>query len=153
MGRPAAARLGLSARGCAVPEPGTPRRRPAPHERRADGVRPGRVRYRVGVTVWETVLVFAVLPLAALGLVGVLTFAPGASRTPRYRVGKAWDFEPVWYVARPDVDAPAGSAEGRAAIAAASGPAALPGGVPAHGPASVLDARTGTARGGASGEW
>lgn len=105
------------------------------------------------MTVWETVLVFAVVPLVGLGLLAVLTFAPGASRTPRYRVGRPWEHEPVWYVARPDVDAPAGSAAGRAAIAAASGRRELPGGVPAPAPSSVLDARTGTARGGANGEW
>ena len=106
------------------------------------------------MTVWETVLVFGVLPVAGLGLLAVPIFAPGASRTPRYRVGKPWDFEPVWYVARPDVDAPAGSAAGRAALAAASARPQLPGGVPAPGPAaSVLDVRTATARGGASGEW
>jgi hypothetical protein len=104
------------------------------------------------VTVWQTVLVFAVAPLAGLALLAALTFAPGATRTPRYRVGRSWDYEPVWYIARPDVSAPAGSAEGRAALAAANR-RELPGGVPGHGPASVLDANTGTARGGASGEW
>jgi hypothetical protein len=101
------------------------------------------------VTVWETALVFFVLPALGLGLLAVLTFAPGSSRTPRYRVGKSWDHEPVWYVARPDIDAPAGSAAGRAALAAASGPAELMGSMST----SVLDAPTGTARGGASGEW
>ena len=106
-----------------------------------------------GVTVWETVLVFAVLPLALLGLLAVLTFTPGQSRTPRYRVGRPWEHEPVWYVARPDVSAPAGSAAGRAALAEASGHRELPGGVPARAASSVLDARTGTARGGANGEW
>jgi hypothetical protein len=105
------------------------------------------------VTVWETVLVFAVLPLALLAVLAVMTFARGASRTPRYRVGRPWEHEPVWYVARPDVDAPAGSAAGRAALAAASGHRELPGGVPAAAQSSVLDARTGTARGGANGEW
>jgi hypothetical protein len=105
------------------------------------------------VTVWETVLVFAVLPLAALGLLAALTFARGVTRTPRYRVGKPWEFAPVWYVARPEVNAPAGSAQGRAALAATSGQRELPGGVPAPPAASVLDAQTGTARGGASGEW
>jgi hypothetical protein len=105
------------------------------------------------VTVWETVLVFGVLPLAGLAVLALLTFGPGASRAPRYRVGRPWDHEPVWYVARPDVDAPAGSDAGRAAIAAASGRRELPGGVPAPGSSSVLDARTGTARGGANGEW
>jgi hypothetical protein len=103
------------------------------------------------VTVWETVLVFGVVPLAGLALLAVLTFAPGATtRSPRYRVGKPWDFEPVWYVARPDIAAPAGSAEGRAALAAASRPE-LTGGASVA--ASVLDVATGTARGGASGEW
>ena len=100
------------------------------------------------MTVWETVLVFGVLPLAALGLLALLVFGPGAARTPRYRVGRPWDYDPVWYVARPDVDAPAGSPKGRAAITAASG-RELSGGPPA----SVLDTQTGTARGGASGEW
>ena len=104
------------------------------------------------MTVWETVLVFGVAPLAGLALLTVLTFAPGASRSPRYRVGKSWDFDPVWYVARPDIAAPAGSAEGRAALAAASRPE-LPAGASARGPASVLDVDSGTARGGASGEW
>jgi hypothetical protein len=98
------------------------------------------------VTVWETVLVFGVLPLAGLGLLAALVFAPGAARTPRYRVGKPWDHDPVWYVARPDVRAPAASPEGRAALGAGSG-RELTGG------ASVLDVPTGTARGGANGEW
>ena len=113
------------------------------------------VRYGNRVTVWQTVLVFAVIPLAGLAVLAALTFAPGATRSPRYRVGKPWDYEPVWYIARPDVAAPAGSAEGRAALAAASRPerSELTSGEPAHGPASVLDADTGTARGGASGEW
>ena len=142
MGGPAAARLGLKQLGTAA-EAGRPRR-----------VRPGGVRYGSRVSVWETVLVFVVVPLGALALLAVPIFAAGASRSPRYRVGKPWDFEPVWYVPRPDVDAPAGSAAGRAALAAASARPQLPGGVPAPGPAaSVLDVRTGTARGGASGEW
>jgi hypothetical protein len=122
------------------------------------------------VTVWETVLVFAVLPLAGLALLAALVFAPGAARTPRYRVGRPWEHDPVWYIARPDVDAPAGSAEGRAAIAASAAGRTLPhsgpersasgreltaGSTPStrSAPASVLDVPTDTARGGASGEW
>jgi hypothetical protein len=107
------------------------------------------------VTVWQTVLVFAVVPLAGLAVLAALTYGPGASRNPRYRVGKSWDYEPVWYIARPDVAAPVGSAEGRAALAAASR-RELTGSSAAHpgqAPASVLDVNTGTARGGASGEW
>ena len=102
------------------------------------------------MTVWETVLVFGVLPLGGLAVLALLTFAPGASRTPRYRVGRPWEHEPVWYVARPDA---AGSAAGRAAVASAGHTRELPGGVPAPEPAALLDNRTGSARGGANGEW
>lgn len=101
------------------------------------------------MTVWETALIFGGAPIVALAVLAALTFAPGASRSPRYRVGKSWDFEPVWYVARPDIAAPAGSAEGRAALAAASRPE-LPAGASA---ASAVDLESATARGGASGEW
>jgi hypothetical protein len=104
------------------------------------------------VTVWQTTLVFGVAPIVALALLAVLTFAPGASRSQRYRVGKSWDYEPVWYVPRPDIAAPAGSAEGRAALAAASRPQ-LTGGASVVDPVSGLTAGSGTARGGASGEW
>jgi hypothetical protein len=121
------------------------------------------------VTVWQTVLVFAVAPLGGLAVLAALTFAPGTSRSPRYRVGRSWEYEPVWYIARPDISAPAGSAEGRAALAAASRreltgtSAAHPGEAPASvldvdgaaasGGASALKVDGGTARGGASGEW
>lgn len=117
------------------------------------GLVAGRVRYRNGVTVWETVLVFGVLPLGGLAVLALLTFAPGASRTPRYRVGRPWEHDPVWYVARPDAAGPAGSVAGRAAIASVGRTRELPGRVPAPEPAALLDNRTGSARGGANGEW
>lgn len=148
---------------------------PHPAELVTRDAAPGPVRYRCAVTVWETVLVFAVLPLGGLLLLALLVVGPGVARAPRYRVGRSWDHDPVWYVARPDVAAPAGSAEGRAAIAAATGralPYAEPersastqtevtgsagpagsAGFAGAAPASVLDAPRGTARGGASGEW
>ncbi len=96
------------------------------------------------MTVWETVLVFVVVPLGLFGLLALLTFGPGMSRAPRYRPGRGWDHDPVWYIARPDVVHPQSSPDGRAAITAGSGRAA---------PAAVLDAPKRTARGGASGEW
>lgn len=100
------------------------------------------------MTVWETVLVFAGLPLAGLALLAVLVFVPGATRrAPRYRVGRPWEHDPVWYVARPESAGPAGSAHGRASIA---GPSR---GELTGAPASVLDVPARTARGGASGEW
>jgi hypothetical protein len=103
------------------------------------------------VTVWQTVLVFVVAPVGGLLLLALLVVGPAVSRAPRYRPGRSWDHEPVWYVARP------------AALATGPAPAesrrALPTGnrraLPGRGsaPASVLDAPVGTARGGANGEW
>lgn len=101
------------------------------------------------MTVWETVLVFGVLPLGGLAVLALLTFAPGASRTPRYRVGRPWEHDPVWYVARPD----AAAAAGRDAISSTGRTPELPGGVPAPTLPALLDNRTGSARGGANGEW
>jgi hypothetical protein len=107
------------------------------------------------VTVWETLLVFGVLPLAAFGLLALLVYGPSQTRAVRYRPGRGWEHDPVWYIARPDVDASASDAAGRAAIEGAANRQALPDGAGTRHqpPASVLDAPVRTARGGASGEW
>jgi hypothetical protein len=102
------------------------------------------------VTVWETLLVFGVLPLAGFGLLALLVYAPSLTRSARYRPGRDWEYDPVWYIARPDVDAPVGSDTGRAALTGRTQPALPATGQP---PASVLDVPARTARGGASGEW
>ncbi len=58
----------------------------------------------------DTVLIFAGIPLAALALLALLTMArPPGGRARRYRVGDAWDHEPVWWMGNPKesgVDAP-----------------------------------------------
>jgi hypothetical protein len=126
------------------------------------------------VTVVETVLVFVIAPFALFGLIVLLTFGPGMSRTPRYRPGRAWPHEPVWYVARPEVAHPAPTAADRVSIPAVapsraletspamayaggarSGPASAiePAATGSTAPASVIDTPTRTAKGGASGEW
>jgi hypothetical protein len=107
------------------------------------------------VTVWETVFVFVVLPLAGFGLLALLVYGPAMTRTSRYRPGRPWEHDPVWYVARPESGAPVPSGTGRAELEAAADRRALPGGPPAgqQPPASVLDVPARTARGGASGEW
>jgi hypothetical protein len=102
------------------------------------------------VSVWQTVLVYAVIPAAAFGLLALLVFGSGAGRPARYRPGRPWEHEPVWYVARPESPEPASSEAGRAALAATDR-RALP--APSRPPAAVLDAPTRTARGGASGQW
>lgn len=87
------------------------------------------------VSVLETLLVFALIPLAVYGVVALLTLRQKFNR-PRYRVGQPWKFEPVWWVANP-----AGLGEN----------ASVSGGQ--HTAESTGDADSSTARGGASGTW
>jgi len=107
------------------------------------------------VTVWETLLVFGVLPLAGFGLLALLVYGPSLTRAARYRPGRAWGHDPVWYVARPETAAPVAGDTAHAAIGAAAERPALPGtsATRRQPPASVVDAPARTARGGASGEW
>jgi hypothetical protein len=101
------------------------------------------------VSIWQTVLVFVVAPLGGLALLALLVFGAGVKHAPRYRPGRSWEHQPVWYLPRPETDAPVASPQGRAELRAAADRRALSNGPPA----SVLDAPVRTARGGADGEW
>jgi hypothetical protein len=107
------------------------------------------------VTVWETLLVYGVVPLAGFGLLALLVYGPSVSRTARYRPGRTWDYDPVWYIPHPEVAESATLGEARLALEARPARPALPqrGAARGQSPASVLDAPARTARGGASGEW
>jgi hypothetical protein len=49
----------------------------------------------------ETILVFAVIPLALYGVIALLTMREKTARTPRYRAGQEWEHPPVWWSANP----------------------------------------------------
>lgn len=53
------------------------------------------------VTIVQTLLVYAAIPLAIYGLVALLTLRGKAARAPRYRPGQPWDYAPVWWTANP----------------------------------------------------
>ena len=53
------------------------------------------------MTIVETVLVFALIPLAIYGVIALLTVRPKATRIPRYRPGQEWGYAPVWWSANP----------------------------------------------------
>jgi len=94
------------------------------------------------VTITQTALVFAGIPLLVVGVFALLVFGPGEIRQPnRYRPGKPWTYPPVWYIPRPD--AVPQSAPARRAVAGPARPAIE----------SRDSASTPTAVGGASGEW
>lgn len=105
------------------------------------------------MSIVETTLVFVGIPAAVFLVVAALVFGGAAARTPRYRPGGAWQFEPVWYLPHPEHAGPhsehAGPAPSRppAALLDSAANRALPGQVSGHVPQAA------TASGGASGEW
>jgi hypothetical protein len=51
------------------------------------------------VTVVQTVLVFVLIPAAIYGVIALLTLAPKMARSPKYRSGQEWTYDPVWWSA------------------------------------------------------
>lgn len=105
----------------------------------------------------ETILVFLVAPAAIVGVLALLIFGPGAVRAPRYRPGREWPYEPVWYVPHPEalLDRPGDEWSARPALTAGAN-----GSVSGPGPASdrlpdplAEDQPDSTAAGGARGTW
>ena len=61
------------------------------------------------MSVAETVLVYAVIPLAIALVLAALVFLPGGhKKRPRYRPGQPWEHEPIWYEPHPEGDAASG---------------------------------------------
>jgi hypothetical protein len=91
------------------------------------------------VSVWETILYFAV-PTVALYLgIALLVVAPRMARRPRYRVGQPWPHDPMWWTANPQ-GAHLPAVDHSDDHSADRGPA-------------LVGARTGAERGGARGSW
>lgn len=85
------------------------------------------------MSVAQTVLVFVGIPLVIYGITALVTMRSRFARTPRYRPGDKWEFEPVWWAANPNGLDASGLGELTEANAAPS--------------------PTATARGGARGNW
>jgi hypothetical protein len=56
------------------------------------------------LSVSNTVLVFLVIPLGVILVVASLVFAASdkTRRTRRYRPGRPYDFQPIWFLASPE---------------------------------------------------
>ena len=99
----------------------------------------------------ETLLVYGGIPLAVVLAVYGLVYGTSGRVTRRYRPGRPFAFEPVWYVAAPS-DQPSHAGDDRV-------PPALPGGRPQQaltgGPtaAATGDTVVTVERGGARGTW
>jgi hypothetical protein len=94
------------------------------------------------VSVWETVLYFAVPSVALYLGIALLVVAPRMARRPRYRVGQPWPHGPMWWTANPQ----------GAHLPAADHTADHAGHTAERGPA-MTGARAGCERGGARGSW
>ena len=66
----------------------------------------------------QDLLIFVGIPLATIGIIFALVYAsPGGRGTKRYRPGRPYPYAPVWFLARPEKDGPAG----RSALASGHG--------------------------------
>ena len=54
------------------------------------------------MSIIETLLIFAGIPLAVIAAVAGSVYAGSARRGKRYRPGRAYDFTPVWFLAAPE---------------------------------------------------
>jgi hypothetical protein len=93
----------------------------------------GAIRYRLCMTIVQTVLVFVGIPAAIISVIAFAVYGKSLLRQPnRYRPGRPWPYAASWFVPHPDAVLRAGS--GHPQLEA--------------GPRSTT-----TAVGGASGEW
>ena len=60
------------------------------------------------MTVVETVLVFAGIPLGIVLVIALITVAPSAVRTggARYRPGRPWEYQTAWWLPEPEAVGP-----------------------------------------------
>jgi hypothetical protein len=55
------------------------------------------------MTVVETALVYGAIPLGITLLLALFVFGRSAMQQPnRYRPGRAWTYQPVWFVPHPE---------------------------------------------------
>jgi hypothetical protein len=76
------------------------------------------------LSISNTVLVFVVIPVGIILLVASLVLAGGdrTKRTRRYRPGRPYDFQPIWFLASPErVTGAVGGADGHHARAIEAG--------------------------------
>ncbi len=61
------------------------------------------------MSIFSTILIFAIIPLGVIAVVLVLAAAGSSRSRParRYRPGRPYDFKPMWFLASPSQVSPA----------------------------------------------
>jgi hypothetical protein len=54
------------------------------------------------LSIIETTLIFAGIPLAVILLIAGAVYAGGSRRSRRYRPGRPFEFTPVWFLSAPE---------------------------------------------------
>lgn len=54
------------------------------------------------MSIIETTLIFAGIPVAIIVLIVAASYAGGARRSKRYRPGRPFEFTPVWFLSVPE---------------------------------------------------
>ncbi len=72
------------------------------------------------MSIIETLVVFAGIPLAVVAVIAGLVYAGGSrSNDRRYRPGRPFEFAPVWFLSAPESQGEA-EADGHAAVSGAN---------------------------------
>jgi hypothetical protein len=58
-----------------------------------DGENPGSSTLGTGMVI----VIYVLIPLGAFALIALLAVLPSALRRPRYRPGRAWNHDPLWF--------------------------------------------------------
>jgi hypothetical protein len=57
-----------------------------------------------GIGVGEVLLVYVVIPVGAFLVISFFAVLPSMLRRPRYRPGRPWNFDPLWFAGPDDPD-------------------------------------------------
>lgn len=74
-----------------------------------------------GMTVPSLLLVFVGIPIAIVGLISAVIVVPQMMRRPRYRPGRPWPHDPLWFAGPEEPDAAVGAARPRSGTGGAGG--------------------------------
>ncbi len=105
------------------------------------------------MTVVETLLVFAGVPLAIVLVLALLIFVPGGRKRSRYRAGQPWEHAPIWYEPHPEHAPAEGHGETKAIGSSVYGEPTGDGGHGSHGASVAPRPVDAGPLGGARGTW
>ena len=56
------------------------------------------------LTTGELILIYVVIPIGLFLVIALFSVLPSLLRRPRYRPGRPWNFDPLWFAGPDDTD-------------------------------------------------